>query len=53
MKKPKHGGKREGAGRHFKYGEVCKAITIRCPESKVNELKKVIKDTLKTFKSPA
>lgn len=48
-KKPKHGGKRKGSGRPSKYGEPLKAITARCPESKIPELKAVIKAKLKSF----
>jgi hypothetical protein len=49
MKKPKHGGKRPNAGRPSKYGEPLRATTVRCPESRVPELKAIIKATLKTF----
>jgi len=48
-KKSTHGGKRRGAGPPLKYGEKLKAITVRCPESRVSELKAFIKDKLKTF----
>lgn len=40
MEKPKHGGKREGAGRKFKYDETTK--TIRVPESRVLEIKEFL-----------
>lgn len=43
------GGKREGAGRPKKYGENLKRIVFYIPESKVNELREIIKTKLKTY----
>lgn len=41
--KEKSGGKRDGAGRHLKYGEPMKKITIEIPESKVKEVKEFVR----------
>jgi len=47
MPKNTHGGKREGAGRKFKYNEATK--TIRVPESRVLEIKEFLHKTKKTM----
>ena len=45
MKKNK-GGKRVGAGAKPKYNEQTKTIAFRCPLSKVDELKFIVKAKL-------
>ena len=42
----KQGGKREGSGAKPKYNEETKTVAFRCPLSKVNELKIVVKSKL-------
>jgi hypothetical protein len=42
----KRGGKRPFSGAKQKYGEQTKTIAFRCPLSKVNELKLVVKSKL-------
>jgi hypothetical protein len=42
----KQGGKREGSGAKPKYNEPTKTIAFRCPLSKVDELKVVVKSKL-------
>jgi len=42
----KHGGKRINAGRKSPYKEETQTISFRCPLSKVDELKLVIKSKL-------
>ena len=42
----KHGGKRANAGRKSQYKEETKTVAFRCPLSKVDELKLVIKSKL-------
>lgn len=44
-----HGGKRINAGRKLKYGEPLKRLVIYCPESKVNEIKTLLKTKLKDY----
>jgi hypothetical protein len=46
MKKHKQGGKRLGAGAKPKYSEQTKTVAFRCPLSKVDELKLVVKSKL-------
>lgn len=41
-----HGGKRTGAGAKKKYGEETETISFRCPVSKVEKLKSLIKKEL-------
>jgi hypothetical protein len=50
QKKQLHGGPRENAGRPFKYGEATVIVTFRCPASKVQELKSIIKAMLNQWK---
>ena len=45
-KKETRGGTRKGAGAKPKYGEPTKQIVIRCPKSKVEELKTLIRSKL-------
>ena len=45
-KKDKRGGTRKNAGAKPKYKEQTKAIAFRCPISKVDELKVIIKSKL-------
>jgi hypothetical protein len=40
------GGKRKGAGAKPKYNEETKTVAFRCPLSKVDELKLVVKSKL-------
>lgn len=40
------GGKRKGAGAKKKYNEKTKTVAFRCPLSKVDELKLVVKSKL-------
>ena len=40
------GGKRKGAGAKKRYNEETKTISFRCPLSKVDELKLVVKSKL-------
>ena len=42
----KRGGTRIGSGAKRKYSESTKTIAFRCPESKVEELKKMVKSKL-------
>jgi len=42
----KVGGKREGSGAKPKYNEKTKTFGVRCPTSKINELKLIIKAKL-------
>lgn len=37
--KPKHGGKRPGAGAKLKYGEPTTTVAFRVPVSKVDDVK--------------
>ena len=50
MKKENRGGKREGAGPKFIYGEETCNITLRIPKSKKEEIKKMIYSYLNQFK---
>lgn len=45
-KKEKRGGARQGSGAKPKYLEQTKTITFRCPLSKVDELKLIVKSKL-------
>ncbi|MCW8037964.1 LexA family protein [Acinetobacter entericus] len=45
MEEPKHGGKRDGAGRKHEYGEATKVL--RVPESRIVEIKEYLKKTKK------
>jgi hypothetical protein len=44
--KKKSGGKRVGSGAKPKYSEQTKTIAFRCPLSKVDELKIIVKSKL-------
>jgi hypothetical protein len=48
--KETRGGARQGAGAKLKYGEQTKQIVFRCPESKVEEIKKVISSKLSKWR---
>jgi hypothetical protein len=45
-KKETRGGTRQGSGAKPKYNEQTKTISFRCPLSKVDELKLVVKSKL-------
>ena len=45
----KHGGKRQNSGAKLKYGEPTKNISFKVPESKINEVRKLVYDYLKQF----
>ena len=45
-KKETRGGTRQGSGAKPKYNEQTKTVAFRCPLSKVNELKLVVKSKL-------
>ncbi len=49
MLKPKQGGHRQGSGAKPKYKEKTTTITFRVPESKVSEIKELVKDKLKEY----
>ena len=44
--KEKRGGTRKGSGAKPKYNEETKTVAFRCPMSKVDELKLVVKSKL-------
>jgi hypothetical protein len=44
--KKKSGGARQGSGAKPKYNEQTKTVAFRCPLSKVDELKLVVKSKL-------
>tara|TARA_R110000868_G_scaffold27695_1_gene104799 strand:- start:7 stop:189 length:183 start_codon:yes stop_codon:yes gene_type:complete len=44
--KNKRGGTRKGSGAKSKYSEKTKTIAFRCPLSKVDELKLIVKSKL-------
>lgn len=44
--KSKRGGKRTGSGQKLKYNEETKTVAFRCPLSKVDELKILVKSKL-------
>ena len=46
MKKQKRGGTRKNAGAKPKYNEETKTVAFRCPISKVDELKIIVKSKL-------
>ena len=48
--KPKRGGTRKGAGAKPQYNEETKTFGIRCPVSKVDELKEIINQKLNEWK---
>ena len=45
-KKKARGGIRQGSGAKPKYNEQTKTVAFRCPVSKVNELKLIVKSKL-------
>lgn len=45
-KKEKRGGTRQGSGAKPKYNEQTKTVAFRCPVSKVDELKTIVKSSL-------
>jgi hypothetical protein len=50
MKKSTHGGSRKGSGAKLKYNEHTKSIAFRVPISKIEDLRKIIKEYLNQFK---
>ena len=46
MKKETRGGTRQGSGAKPKYNEQTKTVAFRCPLSKVDELKLIVKSKL-------
>ena len=46
IKKEKRGGTRQGSGAKPKYNEPTKTVAFRCPLSKVDKLKLIIKSEL-------
>lgn len=50
-KKEKRGGTRQGSGAKPKYNEPTKTIAFRCPVSKVDELKIIIRSKLIEYQS--
>ena len=50
MKKETRGGARLNAGSKLKYGEQTKQIVFRCPKSKVEELKTLIRSKLSEWR---
>lgn len=42
----KQGGKRKGAGRKSPFTEATKIVSFRCPLSKIEELKLIVKSKL-------
>lgn len=45
-KKEKRGGTRKGSGAKPKYNEETRTVAFRCPLSKVDELKLIVKSKL-------
>jgi hypothetical protein len=45
-KKETRGGTRKGSGAKAKYNEATKTVAFRCPFSKINELKLIVKSKL-------
>jgi hypothetical protein len=52
-KKEKRGGTRKGSGAKPKYNEQTKTVAFRCPLSKVDELKLVVKSKLSEWSKEA
>jgi hypothetical protein len=52
-KKEKRGGTRQGSGAKPKYSEQTKTVAFRCPLSKVDELKLVVKSKLSEWSKEA
>jgi hypothetical protein len=48
-KKENRGGKREGAGPPFKYGELTSNITLRVPNSKKDDVRKLVREYLRDY----
>ena len=46
LSKPQHGGKRLNAGAKPKYNEPTKTTAFRIPISKIDEVKKLVRDFL-------
>jgi hypothetical protein len=46
VKKKQRGGTRQGSGAKPKYSEQTKTVAFRCPLSKVDELKLIVKSKL-------
>jgi len=49
VKNENRGGKREGAGPKFKYGEETCNITLRVPKSKKADVKRLVYEYLKQY----
>lgn len=47
--KKQHGGPRKGAGRKPQYGEPTVTISFRVPESKADEVKKIVESKLSSW----
>lgn len=45
-KKETRGGTRQGSGAKAKYNEATKTVAFRCPTSKVDEMKLIVKSKL-------
>lgn len=48
-KKETRGGTRQGSGAKPKYNEQTKTVAFRCPLSKVDELKLIVKSKLREY----
>ena len=46
LQKSKQGGTRQGSGAKPKYNEQTKTVAFRCPLSKVDELRLIVKSKL-------
>jgi len=46
IKKERRGGNRKGSGAKPKYNEETKTVAFRCPLSRVDELKLIVKSKL-------
>ena len=51
MPKENRGGKRPGAGRKLKYGEPLSRFVCYCPDSKIKELREIVKAKLKEYEN--
>jgi hypothetical protein len=51
MNKPTRGGSRKGSGAKQKYNEPTKTLAFRVPESKIDEIKELVKSKLELFKT--
>ena len=51
MTKNQRGGTRKGSGAKPKYNEKTKAVSFKCPISKIPEVKKIIYQKLNEYKN--